>query len=107
MSVRRIQGPYEELNPLERCFSVRDCLWSGIADTFMLFAQDSGEAQSFFTSNHNVTLFPPIQASKGVVRHSVKLGLDRTLFWYNEHLKSMFQFGRKRKKESDFLFNNF
>lgn len=105
--VRRTQGPYEQLNPLERCFPVRDGLWSVIADTFMLFAQDTGEAQSFFTGSHNVRLFPPIQASKGVVRHSAKLGLDRTLFWYSEHLKSMFQLGRKRKKESDFLFNNF
>lgn len=107
MLVRRTQGPDEELSPLDRCCSVRDGLCSVIADTFMSFAQDTGEAQSFFTSSHDVRLFPPIQASKGVLRHSVKLGLDRTLFWYSEHLKSMFQFGRKRKKESDFLFNNF
>lgn len=44
--------------------------------------------------------------AKNAIRESVKLGLDRTFCWYNEHSKSMFQFGRKRKEEPDFLLNN-
>lgn len=46
----------------------------------------------------------PQPSCHGVSGDSVKLGLDRTAFWYNEHLKSMFQFGRKRSQISFLTF---
>lgn len=64
----------------------------------MSFWQDSGKALSFYTSNQDVRLSPSSQASVDVNSNSVELGLERTLFRYNEHLKNMFQFGGKRSQ---------
>lgn len=69
----------------------------------MSFWEDSREAPHFFISNHDVKLFPPAKLP-WCYGDSIKLGLDRTAFWYNEHLKSMFQFGRKRSQISFLTF---
>lgn len=64
----------------------------------MSFGQNSGEAIEVLYQQPRRQVSPSGRAAVGVSRDPVGLGLDRTLFWYSEHLKSKFSFGRKRSQ---------